>query len=882
MSRRSKFTLISSVRDEGPYILEWVAHHRVLGFDRICMASNDCTDGSDELLASMAAAGFIEHLHQSVSPEESPQVVAYAKMRDQLSIDDTEWLMVLDVDEFLNVHIGDYRVGDLTDHAGDECDIISLHAMCFTGHGQQQWEPGPICPRQQWRLPVSHRANRAMKSLTRHPERFVDIHNHSVTRLTNGDPAALLIMFGDGLRSHPQPGIPLWQQLRNRPMRPGEHRLAHYNHYCVKTWDSFNLRRLRGRGASTMGVSNDRHTDEYYKQRSVPDKKELCINRYAQAVAGEMAKMLAEPSVSRAQQRCETLYGAMCEPFRSPKLHSSPRATPSRPTNTGSFATVTTVAANKVSILSFVAHYLSLGAEELFLFVDGEKDPELGLHALPKQVKVFYCDEEYWHKQHRVPRPPDHRQRQGMNANLAVRLTKADFIAHVDIDEFIYSETDFREVLAALPNEYDGLRLWPAESIYPAIPGTYREAFSSLFKKRIFAEEDRSRVLKKVHGREIARFLEKGLQGYHVGKVVARRQEGLELKIHFHHRAGSMIRFAESDSALLLHYFCQGPADWLSKYMRRLERRDFSRFKPMRQSQWQSVVAAASRSDQDLWKLYLNLNVFSPARLRTLEEHGFLVRRNLDIPAKVEATLGLSQTFYDQSLPVFDAISASSALSEIGKKLKEQMNSSKEIPAAPKPKAPGPRRLHMDSQSIAPFEKKLENSRVYLEFGSGGSTVRACQLAVPEIHTVETSKEFLDGVIAECQAVGYSGTLRTHFIDIGPTKAWGYPVSRNSTKHWPAYCIAPWKSLEACGMSPDLILIDGRFRVAAFLYSLLMAKKGTTILFDDYEKRNHYHVVEQVIKPVKLLGRMAEFYKKNDPCIKRAIELLGAGFVDPR
>jgi hypothetical protein len=124
--------------------------------------------------------------------------------------------------------------------------------------------------------------------------------------------------------------------------------------------------------------------------------------------------------------------------------------------------------------------------------------------------------------------------------------------------------------------------------------------------------------------------------------------------------------------------------------------------------------------------------------------------------------------------------------------------------------------------------------------------------------------------------------LRTHFIDIGPTKAWGYPVSRNSTKHWPAYCIAPWKSLEACGMSPDLILIDGRFRVAAFLYSLLMAKKGTTILFDDYEKRNHYHVVEQVIKPVKLLGRMAEFYKKNDPCIKRAIELLGAGFVDPR
>jgi hypothetical protein len=642
MFRRSKFTLISSVRDEGPYILEWVAHHRVLGFDRICMASNDCTDGSDELLASLAAAGFIEHLHQSVSPEESPQVVAYAKMRGQLSIDDTEWLMVLDVDEFLNVHIGDNRLRDLTDRAGDECDIISLHAMCFTGHGQQQWEPGPVCPRQQWRLPISHRANRAMKSLTRHPERFVDIHNHSVTRLKNGDPAALLIMFGDGRRSHPQPGIPLWQQLRNAPLQRGEYRLAYYNHYCVKTWDSFNLRRLRGRGASTMGMPNDRHTEEYYKQRSVPDKKEVSINRYAQAVAGEMAKMLAEPSVSRAQQRCETLYGAMCEPFRSPKLHSSPRAAASGPTNTGGFATVTTVAANKVSFLSFWAHYLSLGVVKCFIL------------STPRRIRSWACT------------------------------------------------------------------------------------------------------------------------------------------------------------------------------------------------------------------------------------HGFLVRRSPDIPAKVEATLGHSQTLYDQSLPVFDAISASSALSEIGKKLKEQMNSLNDTPVTPKPKAPGTRRLHMDSQSIAPFEKKLKKAKVYLEFGSGGSTVRACGLAVPEIHTVETSEEFLDGVIADCQAVGYGGTLLTHFIDIGPTKAWGYPVSRNSSERWPAYCITPWKSLEACGKSPDLILVDGRFRVAAFLYSLLMAKKGATILVDDYEKRNYYHVVEEIIKPIKLHGRMAEFRKLREPNISKSLPLLVQSLFDPR
>lgn len=37
--------LMSCVKDEGPFVVEFVAHHLVLGFDRIMMASNDCSDG---------------------------------------------------------------------------------------------------------------------------------------------------------------------------------------------------------------------------------------------------------------------------------------------------------------------------------------------------------------------------------------------------------------------------------------------------------------------------------------------------------------------------------------------------------------------------------------------------------------------------------------------------------------------------------------------------------------------------------------------------------------------------------------------------------------------------------------------------------------------
>mgnify|MGYP002652033994 CR=1 FL=1 len=48
--------LVTSMRDEGPYALEFVAHHRAVGFDRIFIASNDCRDGTDLLLDALDRA----------------------------------------------------------------------------------------------------------------------------------------------------------------------------------------------------------------------------------------------------------------------------------------------------------------------------------------------------------------------------------------------------------------------------------------------------------------------------------------------------------------------------------------------------------------------------------------------------------------------------------------------------------------------------------------------------------------------------------------------------------------------------------------------------------------------------------------------------------
>lgn len=50
-----KTAAICTVKDEAPYILEWIAWHRLVGFDKIIIAQNSSTDGTVELLEAWIA-----------------------------------------------------------------------------------------------------------------------------------------------------------------------------------------------------------------------------------------------------------------------------------------------------------------------------------------------------------------------------------------------------------------------------------------------------------------------------------------------------------------------------------------------------------------------------------------------------------------------------------------------------------------------------------------------------------------------------------------------------------------------------------------------------------------------------------------------------------
>lgn len=310
-----RHTLISSVKDEGPFLLEWVAHHLVLGFDRILIASNDCSDGSERLLGALDQAGYITHVPNKLKPGEIPQHAGYEKIRRLHGIDQTEWLMMLDADEFLNVHVGDHRVADLTERTDADVDVIALYGMFFTSHPVARWQAGRVCAAFTHRLPTQHKANAALKTLTRNPGRFRGIHNHSMVGFK--DKVPLQVMWGDGTRTETDPALPLWRQLRNGDVKAVSHRLAHYNHYGLKAPDSYALRRARGRGAvAETNAETARHTEAYFAERNQPGGEDHSIARYGAQVQAMMAEMLGHQKIKRRQRVCEESYAAMLAALR--------------------------------------------------------------------------------------------------------------------------------------------------------------------------------------------------------------------------------------------------------------------------------------------------------------------------------------------------------------------------------------------------------------------------------------------------------------------------------------------------------------------------------------------------------------------------------------
>ncbi|MDB6454908.1 hypothetical protein [Falsirhodobacter sp. 20TX0035] len=163
--------------------------------------------------------------------------------------------------------------------------------------------------------------------------------------------------------------------------------------------------------------------------------------------------------------------------------------------------------------------------------------------------------------------------------------------------------------------------------------------------------------------------------------------------------------------------------------------------------------------------------------------------------------------------------------------------------------------LTLPEAEAALLRDAYSEADVILEYGGGGSTLLAAGLPGKRVFCVESDPLWADNLREASAALPSVPAL--HHVDIGRVGAWGRPLT---PRQWPRFHLYPttvWDRPDF--VHPDVILIDGLLRPACFATCALRITRPVIVLFDDYVRRRPYHVVEEILRPTLIEGRMAVF-----------------------
>ncbi|MCY1125835.1 glycosyltransferase family 2 protein [Frigidibacter sp. RF13] len=138
-----KALLILTVRNEGAFLIDWLAWHRHVGFTDFLVFSNDCTDGTDLMLDRLAAMGWLTHVPNPGPHEKGAQWAALKAANAHPLKRQADWLLTADIDEYVTVHAGDGRLADLF-AALPEATAIPLTWRLFGNGGVIRRDGRPV------------------------------------------------------------------------------------------------------------------------------------------------------------------------------------------------------------------------------------------------------------------------------------------------------------------------------------------------------------------------------------------------------------------------------------------------------------------------------------------------------------------------------------------------------------------------------------------------------------------------------------------------------------------------------------------------------------------------------------------------------------------
>jgi len=293
-----KTTIVTCMKNEGPFLLEWIAYHRVIGVEGFIVYTNDCTDGTDSFLTLLQDKGLCQHRANpwQKGDAQSPQYTALEASEAEPVVQDADWAVCMDVDEFIDIKIGDGTLADLY-RACEGANLISMTWRLFGDSGVVDYVDAPIigqfdrCAPELIRKP--HQAW-GFKTLFRRIDIFRKFGVHRPKGLQPEHWEKIHWVNGSG---RPMPKSTLRNGWRSTTETYG-YDWVQLNHYAVRSVESFLVKRDRGRVNHT---DRDQGKNYWFRMSHNVDQ-DRSIMRMLPRLQAEMARLLADPEIRAAHE----------------------------------------------------------------------------------------------------------------------------------------------------------------------------------------------------------------------------------------------------------------------------------------------------------------------------------------------------------------------------------------------------------------------------------------------------------------------------------------------------------------------------------------------------------------------------------------------------
>lgn len=302
--------VITCVRNEGPYLIEWLAHMRGLGVDRFLVFSNDCEDGTDAMLDAFEAQGWLRQIRHERQGERTIQWQALKAAPRNPEYKNADWVLFADVDEFPVLGPPMNTLQELVGKIGGDAAAIAMPWRLFGSSGLVEYQDAPVTERfrhaatTEIAFPAAH----FIKTLYRRAD-FAEPGVHR-PKASKGD--------APGWAGPDGKPLPVPFAARNGRINlfgmGFDEPLVQLNHYSVRSGEEFIVKRHRGlpnRAEREIGLA-------YWVTRNFNSVEDDAIDRHAGATAA-MRDKIVTPEIAELHDKAVAWHrtrfaGAMKSP----------------------------------------------------------------------------------------------------------------------------------------------------------------------------------------------------------------------------------------------------------------------------------------------------------------------------------------------------------------------------------------------------------------------------------------------------------------------------------------------------------------------------------------------------------------------------------------